>query len=90
MPTPTPQAPGAHMTPKATTLSGPGGYTTTTPTLKGGAGALKPMGGGTPNKVGRAQVSSLARGKRGTDKNRHDALKNVPRTIAPEVTPFRI
>jgi hypothetical protein len=88
MPTPTPQAPGAHMTPKATRLSGPGGYTTTTPTLKGGAGDLKPMGGGTANKVNNKAQSPFARGKRGTDKNRHDALKNVPRTIVAEVNPL--
>jgi hypothetical protein len=53
------------LTVKSTQLSGPGGYTTTTPTLKGGAGELKPMGGGTKNAPHRRQVSAFSGGRKG-------------------------
>jgi hypothetical protein len=76
-----PQKPGAHMTPKSTKLSGPGGYTTTTPTLKGGAGDLKPMGGGKPMKVGNAAASPFSGGKKGSNKDTQALLKNVKRTV---------
>ena len=65
---------------KTTKLSGPGGYTTSTPTLKGGAGDLKPMGGGTPNRVGNKAVTPF-RGKSGSNPDTQALLKNVPRTI---------
>ena len=53
------------LTPISTKLSGPGGYTTTTPTLKGGAGELKPMGGGVSSKPKRNAVSPFSEGRRG-------------------------
>ena len=70
----------AGLTVKSTPLSGPGGYTTTTPTLKGGAGALKPMGGGTANKVGYKKVTPF-RGKSGSNPDTQALLKNVPRKV---------
>ena len=68
------------LTPKSTKLSGPGGYTTTTPTLKGGAGDLKPMGGGKADRVGTNAVTPF-RGKSGSNPDTQALLKNVPRTI---------
>ena len=61
-----PQKPGGHMTPKATKLSGPGGYTTNTPTLKGSAGALKPMVGSRATSVHRGAASPFSGGRRGS------------------------
>lgn len=69
------------MTPKSTKLSGPGGYTTNTATKKGGAGQLKPMGGGKPNKVGNAAASPFSGGKKGSNKDTQALLKNVDRQV---------
>jgi|tagenome__1003787_1003787.scaffolds.fasta_scaffold20626124_2 hypothetical protein len=76
------------LTVKATPLHGPGGYTTNTPTLKGGAGQLKVFGGGTPNvrKTGTLNASPTFESKgakRGHDSYTTAALKNIPRTIVP-------
>jgi len=67
-------------------LKGAGGYTTTTPTLKGGAGRLKPMGGGTANKVG-TNAATPFRGKRGSNKDTQALLKNTPRTLLDQPPP---
>jgi hypothetical protein len=53
------------LTPKSTALKGPGGYTTTTPTLKGGAGALKPLTGSRATPVHHNAVSPFSGGRRG-------------------------
>ena len=47
-----------------TTLKGGGGYTTTTPTKKGSAGILKPMGGGVAGKrkAGTLNVNHIFQG----------------------------
>lgn len=76
----------AGLTPKETKLSGPGGYTTTTPTKAGGAGTLKPMGGGTANvrKAGTPVNNRIFQGgKRGSDAATSARLKNVKRVIVP-------
>ena len=79
----------AGLTPKSTTLSGPGGYTTSTPTKKGGAGNLKPMGGGTASKVGKKAVTPFS-GRSGAPRADTQALlKNVPRTVIPTVSEER-
>ena len=75
----------AGLTVKSTKLSGPGGYTTSTPTLQGGAGTLKPMGGGTASKPRRKAVTPFS-GKSGVGSaDTRALLKNVPRTVVPTV-----
>lgn len=75
----------AGLTPKSTTLSGPGGYTISTPTKAGGAGNLKPMGGGTASRVRRKAVTPFS-GQRGAPRADTQALlKNVPRKVIPTV-----
>jgi hypothetical protein len=77
----------AGLTVKQTPLKGPGGYTTTTPTLSPGAGELKVFGAGIPDvrKAGTEVQSRLfQRGHRhGSDPYTSAALKRVPRTIVP-------
>lgn len=69
-----------------TKLKGPGGYTTNTPTLKPGAGNLKPFGGGTPDRV-QANAATPFKGKRGSNKDTDRMLKNVPRVVDAPPTP---
>ena len=77
------------LTVKTTPLKGAGGYTTTTPTLKGSAGALKPMGGGQQShrKAGTEVVNQTyghgKGGRKGEDKHTTAFLKNQARTIVP-------
>lgn len=68
------------LTPIGTTLKGPGGYTTNTPTLKGSAGKLKPMVGARKTPVHHNAATPFSGGRRGSSvKLRGDA------TIIPSV-----
>ena len=68
------------LTVKQTPLLSPGGYSPTVKTLSGGAGELKPMGGGTPDRIQAKSVTPF-RGKSGSNPDTQALLKNVPRTI---------
>jgi hypothetical protein len=73
------------LTVKQTPLKGPGGYTTTTPTLAGGAGELKVFAGGVATKRPSShQVKSpYYRGRSGSNPDTEALLKNTSRTIVP-------
>ena len=73
------------LTVKETPLKGPGGYTTTTPTLSGGAGELKPMAGGVQSKRPSSHEvqSPYHRGSSGSRPDTEALLHNTPRTIVP-------
>lgn len=70
----------AGLTPKSTPLKGPGGYTTTVPTLKGGAGVLKPMVGSRATPVHRSAVSPFSGGSRGKS-----VELRGPATVIPDI-----
>jgi hypothetical protein len=72
------------LTVKSTPLSGPGGYTTSTPTLKGGAGELKPMGGGTKLTPHRHAVSPFSGGRSGVSVRLHGPGTIIPTTADEE------
>jgi hypothetical protein len=55
-------------------------------TKSGSAGTLKPMGGGTANKVS-SRAATPFRGKRGSNKDTQALLKNVPRTLLDQPAP---
>ncbi len=74
------------LTPKSTPLKGAGGYTTTTPTKKGGAGVLKPFGAGRQSvrNAGTPVNNRIFQGgKRGVNAATSAQLKNKPRVIVP-------
>jgi hypothetical protein len=77
------------LTVKSTKLKGPGGYTTTTPTLSPGAGHVKPMGGGVATKrpASHQVQSPYAGGRSGSNADTEALLKNTPRTVVSNVGP---
>ena len=74
----------AGLTVKQTPLLSPGKYTTTTPTLTGGSGQLKPFGGApSPQRsILKPPKSVYYGGKRGSNPDTRNVLKNIPREIA--------
>lgn len=73
----------AGLTVKQTPLLSPGNYPTTTPTLTGGSGQLKPFGGEPPYRrsILKPPKSVYYGGKRGSNPDTRNVLKNIPRKI---------